>query len=111
MKIALITNTSCKDSLLCTPAGVECHLFIKKQEGKCLTPCKGVFADVQKNTFEYDLNTIEDYRNIVDEIRDLLDILGSSERLRSVVGDELLEVKNEYGDDRRTEIVENQLDL
>ena len=54
---------------------------------------------------------IEDYRNIVDEIRDLLDILGSSERLRSVVGDELLEVKNEYGDDRRTEIVENQLDL
>ena len=36
---------------------------------------------------------IEDYRNIVDEIRDLLEILGSSERLRSVVGEELLEVK------------------
>ena len=53
---------------------------------------------------------IEDYRNIVDEIRDLLDILGSSERFWSVVGDELLEVKNEYGDARRTEIVENQLD-
>ena len=54
---------------------------------------------------------IEDYRNIVDEIRDLLEILGSSERLRSVVGEELLEVKKEYGDKRRTEIVESQLDL
>ena len=54
---------------------------------------------------------IEDYRNIVDEIRDLLEILGSSERLRSVVGEELLEVKKEYGDERRTEIVESQLDL
>ena len=54
---------------------------------------------------------IEDYRNIVDEIRDLLEILGSSERLRSVVGEELLEVKKEYGDGRRTEIVESQLDL
>jgi Type IIA topoisomerase (DNA gyrase/topo II, topoisomerase IV), A subunit len=34
----------------------------------------------------------EDYRYIVDAIRDLLEILGSSERLWSVVGEELLEV-------------------
>ena len=28
-----------------------------------------------------------------------------------MVGEELLEVKKEYGDERRTEIVESQLDL
>jgi len=54
---------------------------------------------------------IEDYRSIVDEIKDLMDILSSTERLKSVVSEELLEVKTEYGDDRRTEIVESQLDL
>ena len=54
---------------------------------------------------------IEDYRSIVDEIKDLMDILSSTERLKSVVSEELMEVKTEYGDDRRTEIVESQLDL
>ena len=54
---------------------------------------------------------VEDYRAIVDEIKDLMDILSSTERLKSVVSEELLEVKTEYGDDRRTEIVESQLDL
>ena len=54
---------------------------------------------------------VEDYRAIVDEIKDLMDILSSAERLKSVVSEELLEVKTEYGDDRRTEIVESQLDL
>ena len=54
---------------------------------------------------------VEDYRAIVDEIKDLMDILSSAERLRSVVSEELLEVKTEYGDGRRTEIVESQLDL
>ena len=34
-----------------------------------MTPCKGVFADVQKNIFEYDLNTIEDFKNIMDDYK------------------------------------------
>ena len=54
---------------------------------------------------------IEDYRTIVDEIRELLEILGSTERLRVVINEELSEIKNEYGDPRKTEIVESQLDL
>ena len=35
-----------------------------------MTPCKGIFADVQKNTFEYNLNTIEDYKNILDDYKE-----------------------------------------
>ena len=46
-----------------------------------------------------------------DEIADLLDILGSHERLVSVVRGELEEIRDSYGDERRTDIVSSQLDL
>ncbi len=54
---------------------------------------------------------MEDYRGVLDEIADLLDILGSHERLLSVIREELNEIKEGYGDERRTEIVASQLDL
>ena len=54
---------------------------------------------------------MEDYQGVLDEIADLLDILGSHERLTSVVRGELEEVRETYGDDRRTDIVSSQLDL
>ncbi len=54
---------------------------------------------------------MEDYQGVLDEIADLLDILGSHERLTSVVRDELEEVRSTYGDERRTDIVSSQLDL
>lgn len=54
---------------------------------------------------------MEDYQGVLDEIADLLDILGSHERLTSVVRAELEEVGATYGDERRTDIVISQLDL
>ncbi|MFT7653177.1 MAG: DNA gyrase subunit A [Candidatus Azotimanducaceae bacterium] len=54
---------------------------------------------------------MEDYQGVLDEIADLLDILGSHERLLSVIRDELNEIKDNYGDERRTEIVATQQDL
>ena len=54
---------------------------------------------------------MEDYQGVLDEISDLLDILGSHERLTSVVREELEEVRSTYGDERRTDIVSSQLDL
>ena len=54
---------------------------------------------------------MEDYQVVLDEIADLLDILGSHERLTSVVREELEEVRSTYGDERRTDIVSSQLDL
>ena len=39
------------------------------------------------------------------KIADLLDILGSVQRQRDIVGTELAELVNKYGDDRRTEIL------
>ena len=47
---------------------------------------------------------IQEYRNVIDMIADLLDILDKPERVRQIIEDDLIEIKNEYGDDRRSEI-------
>lgn len=49
-----------------------------------------------------------EYENLLRIIVDLLDILGSPSRLMQVIRDELTDVKNEFGDDRRTEIIDNK---
>ena len=54
---------------------------------------------------------IGDYTELLKQIADYLDILGNEPRLLGVVRDELEQVKKEYGDERRTEIVSSQLDL
>ncbi|MGE0624732.1 MAG: DNA gyrase subunit A [Pseudomonadales bacterium] len=54
---------------------------------------------------------IEDYQGVLDEIADLTDILDSEERLLSVLREELTEVRDTYGDERRTEILSTQEDL
>ena len=54
---------------------------------------------------------MEDYKGVLDEIADLLDILASHERLLSVIREELNDIKDTYGDERRTEILATQEDL
>jgi DNA gyrase subunit A len=52
-----------------------------------------------------------EYKEILDLIKELLDILSKPERLLQVIREELEEIKEKYGDKRRTEILEDQLDL
>jgi DNA gyrase subunit A len=54
---------------------------------------------------------INDYKELLKQIADYLDILGHEPRLLSVVREELEAVSSEYGDDRRTEIIDSQQDL
>ena len=54
---------------------------------------------------------IEEYRGLLDSIRDLTDILARPERLTQVVRAELIEVRDAYGDTRRTEISRDHLNL
>ena len=54
---------------------------------------------------------INDYKALLEQIADYLDILGNQTRLLSVVRGELEKVRDEYGDERRTEIVGTQQDL
>ncbi len=54
---------------------------------------------------------LNEYREILEKIEDLLDILNREERLMQEIRRELLEAKEQFADDRRTEIVVNHQDL
>jgi DNA gyrase subunit A len=54
---------------------------------------------------------LADYQGILDEIADLLDILGSTARLLTVIREELTAIREAYGDERRTEILSAHEDL
>lgn len=54
---------------------------------------------------------IAEYEEILIKIKALRDILESPELLMNLIKTELLEVKEQFGDVRKTEIVESQLDL
>jgi DNA gyrase subunit A len=52
-----------------------------------------------------------EYREVMERITDLLDILARPERITTIIGDELGALKKEYGDGRRSEIVRSAEDL
>jgi len=54
---------------------------------------------------------VEEYRDVMGQIADLLDILAKPERITAIIGDELNAIRNDFGDDRRSEIVLNALDM
>lgn len=53
----------------------------------------------------------DEYKQLLEDIKNLLQILQDPERLMQVIRDELLEVKEKFGDERRTEIIEQQGDI
>lgn len=54
---------------------------------------------------------IEEYQMKIVEIAGYLEILGSADRLMEVIREELVAVRAEYADERKTEIISNKLDL
>jgi DNA gyrase subunit A len=54
---------------------------------------------------------VDEYKQVIERIGDLLDILNNPDRLMQVIRDELLEVREQFGDERRTEILADHLDL
>ncbi|MFO8024023.1 DNA gyrase subunit A [Thiohalophilus sp.] len=54
---------------------------------------------------------LNEYEELLKQIEELLAILASSERLMQVIRDELTEMRDQYGDERRTEIIASQEDL
>lgn len=54
---------------------------------------------------------LDEYKEIIDNISELLEILGSRSRLMEIIREELVEIRDEYGDERQTEIIETMEDL
>lgn len=54
---------------------------------------------------------VNEYHKLIESIVELKQILSDDQRLMAVIRSELLEIKEQFGDDRRTEIIANQQDL
>jgi len=54
---------------------------------------------------------LDEYREVLEEIAKLLAILSDPDNLMAVIRAELVKIKEEYGDERRTEILDAHLDL
>ena len=52
-----------------------------------------------------------EYNELMDEIVNLVGILRNPDRLMEVISEELVEVRRQYGDERRTEILDGEIDL
>jgi DNA gyrase subunit A len=54
---------------------------------------------------------VQEYREVMDNIQDLLDILVKPERISAIIVEELAQVKEQFGDARRSEIQVNAEDI
>ncbi|MDF0376771.1 DNA gyrase subunit A [Methylophilus sp. YYY-1] len=54
---------------------------------------------------------VSEYKEVMDIIADLLDILAKPERVTAIIVDELNEIQKQFGDKRRSEIEQNTQDL
>jgi DNA gyrase subunit A len=54
---------------------------------------------------------VGEYREVMDKITDLLDILAKPERVTLIIHDELVAVKSQFGDKRRSEIITHTQDM
>ncbi|MDZ4202809.1 MAG: DNA gyrase subunit A [Gallionella sp.] len=54
---------------------------------------------------------VGEYREVMDKISDLLDILAKPERVTQIISDELVAVKSQFGDKRRSEIITHTHDM
>ena len=54
---------------------------------------------------------VGEYREVMEKITDLLDILAKPARITQIIGDELVAIKSQYGDKRRSEIITHTQDM
>ena len=53
----------------------------------------------------------DEYAEVLTKIAEFIDILENTDRLMEVIREELIEIRDQYGDERRTEIIDQKLDL
>nr|VFK12612.1 MAG: DNA gyrase subunit A [Candidatus Kentron sp. LFY] len=54
---------------------------------------------------------VGEYEELLDKIKDLLDILGNSDRLMNVIREELTALRDQFADARRTEIIDDHMGI
>ncbi|MCZ6897697.1 MAG: DNA gyrase subunit A, partial [Betaproteobacteria bacterium] len=54
---------------------------------------------------------VSEYKDVINKIADLLDVLAKADRITSIIAEELAAIKKQFGDKRRSEIVVSTQDL
>jgi len=98
---------------LSRPEGLDTSLGLSKQGYRLSETQAQAILDMrlQKLTGLEQEKIRAEYKEILATIADLLEILRSTDRLMRVIRDELTQVRDQYGDKRRTEIRDEAIDL
>ncbi|MHB8453141.1 MAG: DNA gyrase subunit A [Acidiferrobacterales bacterium] len=101
------------DSSMSRPSGLDAIYGLTKDGYRLSDVQAQAILDLRLHRLTgLEQNKIRDeYKEILTKIEDLLDILQSHERLMRVIREELVALREEYGDTRRTEIQASQVDL
>jgi DNA gyrase subunit A len=101
------------ESDLSRPEGLEAGFGLTKQGYRLSETQAQAILDMrlQKLTGLEQEKIRAEYKEILATIADLLEILRSTDRLMRVIRDELTQVRDQYGDKRRTEIRDEAIDL
>ena len=54
------------EETLCNPSGTECYKSVKEDATKCLPPCKGLYADVEKEVLKKKLKDIRKFDKLLE---------------------------------------------
>jgi DNA gyrase subunit A len=114
LKIALENLDAIIELIRKAPNPKEANVQLMEQYGLSEKQAQAILdMRLQRLTGLERQKVVEEYSNVVKEIDRLRNILDDETLLMSVVRQELLELKEEYGDSRRTEIVQEvqELDL
>ena len=90
--------------------GVEFGLQQEKSNGYRLSEVQAqriLEMQLQRLTNLEQDKIVQEYKEVMDQIVDLLDILGNPARITKIIGDEMADVKKQFGDKRRTEVIAN----
>ncbi|KXW56878.1 DNA gyrase subunit A [Ferrovum sp. PN-J185] len=95
------------------PLGISAHVGLF-DDGYRLSDTQAVAIlemQLQRLTGLEQEKIIDEYKEVMDRIIDLLDILANSHRITKIISDELVKIKETFGDQRRSEIVINTEDI
>nr|VFJ68668.1 MAG: DNA gyrase subunit A [Candidatus Kentron sp. FW] len=102
------------DAALLRPEGSTTDFLGLTDEGYRLSPDQAqAILDLRLHRLtglEQD-KVVAEYEELLDKIEDLLDILGNPDRLMNVIREELIILRDQFADARRTEIIDSHLGI
>ena len=102
------------DSDAARPAGLAPEFGLQKKGGYRLSEAQAqriLEMQLQRLTGLEQDKIVSEYKEVMEKIVDLLDILAKPARITKIISGELADMKKQYGDERRSEIVEHTQDL